>query len=405
MTIRVEVFDSYSAVSPPDWERLAASRSVFQELAWYQIAPPYGRLRLLTAYRGQHPIGILPLYILDSPSHYYHTPRDLFCGFRERALLETNPESLSLLREASGADWFPAVVSVCPYGYRGGLIADTQNEDVVEVADAIASTAADVCLQEGVHVAAYYYLNETDDSVWLAALARKGVQISVAGADCILEVRWSSLNAYFSALGPRGRRLRAEHRHAYRDDELQWLTLRYCDDGPDAELTRVAKTLFAGTALRHGDSDPPFSLYEKALCSWPGCRLLLAGAPAGDDFRSALLVFAKGEKLYPKFFGTNGVRGDYFILTYPLLLELAITAGVRLIEYGGGSHKAKLLRGARLRWLLAGIQVYDHGLVTPVANLLPHYDTAKVAHFSDLAARYQYDHTPPPRPFVQWGNT
>jgi len=129
----------------------------------------------------------------------------------------------------------------------------------------------------------------------------------------------------------------------------------------------------------------------------PGRRILLMAESFGD-LRAALLVFEKGNVLYPKFFGSTGARGDYFYLAFSWLVEIAIAYGATRIEYGGGCHQAKLLRGGLLRWLFGGVRVYDERLDSCLSVLLPLYHAAKLMHFSELAKQYQIDHTPPPLP-------
>lgn len=344
------------------------------------------------------------MYILESPGHYYHTPRDLFCGSRELAILEATGRPVAPLERAASAKWFPSAVSISPYGYRGGLIYTGQDDDAVELAEAVAFAADSVCQQEGVRIATYFHLNETDDLTWIMALARQNARITIVGADCNLRVRWRSLEEYFRWLGPRGRRQRSKHRQVLKTANMRWQAMTLGRNGLDSGMSRAVAALFASTARKHSDTGPPTSLYESLLCSWPCHRLLLLGETMEGKKRSALLVFAKEKRLYPKFFGTIGVRDDYFFLTYSWLLDRAITEGACCIEYGGGSHQAKLLRGAHLRWLVAAVRVYEKHLSACLADMLPHYETAKFVHFSELASRYQVDHTPPARPITLNGD-
>jgi hypothetical protein len=104
--------------------------------------------------------------------------------------------------------------------------------------------------------------------------------------------------------------------------------------------------------------------------------------------RSALLVFAKGSTLYPKLFGAAGVRDDYFYLTYSGLVARGIDEHATAIDYGGGNHLSKLLRGARLRWHVAALRVYDRRLQARLGAFWPVYGRAKTAYFRTLASRY-----------------
>lgn len=392
MRVRIEIYDSLAALPEGDWSRLSSARSVFQDLAWYQRAPAPGRLRLVAAYDPDgRPLALLPLFVLERPTHYYHTPREVFCGFRERALLEATAQPTATLDRAREAEWFPSLLSISPFGYRGGLIAASRL-DSAEVYAAIARAVDRLCQDEGVRVAAHYYLNEEDDGAWLDALGAQGAWTIIVGADCNLDLRWQSLSEYFREFGPRGRRLRAQHRRfqAVRR-RAQWLM---ADE--EAPLSQTLTGMFATTAQRYQEPDPPLSLYNSVCRSWSGRRLLLTIETPRGDTRSGLLVLSKDNKFYPKFYGTDGARDDYFHLTFTWLLEFAIAEGITRIEYGGGSHQAKLLRGARLRWLFASLQIYDRHLAARLDEFIPYYQTAKQSYFTQLALRYHVDHAPPP---------
>ena len=399
MKFETVIYDSLDAVSAADWDSLAYARSVYQDAAWYRAAPAPGRLRLVAAHDGAGRLrALLPLFIIARSGHYYHSPREVLCGHRELALMEATSQPTRGLRRAAECEWLPALISVSPYGYRGGVIAGGDRDDP-RLHTALARAADELCRREGVRVAAHYYLNEDDDRVWLDALAARGARQTIVGADCNLDVRWSSLGEYFRDLGPRGRRLRAKHRRLQRTATRAMSLAPAPDQTTPGDARGGAITeLFASAARRHGDCDPPRALYERALRSWPGARLLLTAEAAGGVPRSALLVFQKGGKFYPKFYGADGARDDYFFLTYTRLLELAIAGGTRRIEYGGGSHQAKLLRGARLRWLFASLQVYDRQLSDRLDEFLPYYETAKYSYFTQLALRFHVDHAPAPAP-------
>lgn len=391
MSVEVTVHDSLDAVAAADWERLAGARSVFQALAWYRRAPAIGALRLFVAREGGRVRALLPAYVLREPGHYYHTPRELFCGFRERALLAGQPAAAALLERAAAARWFPALVSVSPYGYRGGLIADP---DCPAAGAAILRGATALCRREGIAVAAYHYLNRDDDRGWLEALAADGARIVLTGADCNLDVGWSSLEEYFRSLGEhRGRRVRAEHRAALRRTDVVWRRHVLAPGGPPPEpqLARRAGRLFALGAARHADDHPAPAFNEALVGSWPGTRFLLAGERADGCLRSALLVLAADGTLYPKLFGAAERGGDYFFLTFSRLVQYAIGERFTRIEFGGGSHQAKLLRGARLRRLFAALYVFDRALDAALNDFAPLYEAAKSAYFADLTARYQTD--------------
>jgi len=276
---------------------------------------------------------------------------------------------------------------VSPFGYRGGIIGDAGDPSARDVALALVRAADACCRREEVRALLYYGLTAADDTVLVQALAEEHVPAFVVGAHCELSVRWPTLDAYFTALGERGRRLRSKYRQAERDTAVRWRTLSAEGRGCGVSLSEAAIELFSRTARNHGDTLPPVGLYRALLEEWTGPRHLLVGESADGRVRSALLVLQRGTTLFPKCFGATA-RGDYFHLTFAKTIELAIRLGATRIAYGGGSHDAKLLRGAELVWLLGAIVAYDGELSGALRLAVPAYADAKQQYFSGLAARY-----------------
>lgn len=392
MTIHVQVFPSYPNLVVDDWTRLCSIRSVFQELAWYQSIPAVYQPRFVVAFRDNSPIALLPFFIFHGPDLYYHTPYSLLTGFRERAIFEAIGISPHILEQADTVPWYPAAVAMTPYGYKGGIITNEYGEEFELVAHAILIVLDEICRHEGIQMLAHFYLNQRDDSAWIAALAHHGAHVTVVGADCNMDVRWNSIDAYFQSLTPsRARTLRAERRKSLSNPEVTWRVISNMTP-LDPTLLEATAQLFAQTALKHLDPAPPLELYKNILFSWPGTWYLLIGETSMGTLRSAVLAFAKNATLYPKFTGSANVRNDYFFLVYSFLLELAISQGITRIEFGGGSHQAKLLRGASPRWLFMATQTYNPLLKAYLDDLLPLYEKAKTTYFSQLANRYQVVH-------------
>lgn len=385
---------SFEAVEAADWTCLARGRSVFQEVEWYRSAPAPGALRLLLATRGGRPVAILPLFLVTAPTHYYHSPREVLCGSRERPLLQAAGTPAAVLDAAQRAPWLPALVSVSPYGYRGGAVSAGLDE---EAAAALVQAVDEVGRIEGVRLSALHYLTEAEDAPLIKALLQRGGAVAIAGAECRLDLAWGAVDEYLRWLGPSRVKLRREYERAMAAGGGRW-RWEAREAGPfPADVAGPAAFLFARASRQHHELEPPTSLFEHALRRWPGPRLLSWSEDARGRMRSALLVFRKEARFFPKFYGSF-VRDDYFVLTFGRLVEQAMAAGVASIEYGGGSHQAKLLRGARCSWMLMGLRAYDAGLAALLERLLPEYVAAKALYFGRLAERWQLDHRPPPVP-------
>jgi predicted N-acyltransferase len=263
---------------------------------------------------------------------------------------------------------------------------DRGDPSASQVAVALVRAADACCRREQVRALFYYGLLAAEDRVLLEALGDEHVSSFLVGAHCDLLVRWPTLDAYFAALEERGRRLRSRYRQAQRDPETRWEVLSADGGELGGPLREAAIELFGRTARGYGDAAPPLGLYRALLGEWPRPRHLLMGESANGQLRSALLVLEHGSTLYPKYFGATA-RGDYFHLTFAKTIELAIRLGATRIAYGGGSHEAKLLRGAELVALFGAFVAYDGALSDALNDALPAYTDAKQAYFQELVAR------------------
>ncbi len=114
MNIHVNVHSSFKAILPAQWDRLAVSRSIYQDLQWYENAPLPGRLRLITASTEGELCAILPLFIVTEPSHYYHSPRaNCFAAFVSNYCSSLTPVKIAhskrLWQRAGFQQPFPSV--------------------------------------------------------------------------------------------------------------------------------------------------------------------------------------------------------------------------------------------------------------------------------------------------------
>lgn len=361
---QVKIIDSCNDVSDETWTEIASGRSVFQQKYWFNAVPHPGKLTLIGAWFQNKLAVILPVFIVEKPGHYYHNPPDI---------LEQHKEN-----------WYPCAVTVSPFGYRGGIICKHPEEIPSDVYDMIINEARLFFRTRNVRMAAFYYLNKNDDGIWMEALHSAGIGTHVVGADCNLELKWDSMDDFFQSLGAhRKSRVRAEFRKLSAGS--QWKKRTKWEKNDVGVIDAVAE-LFASTQRKH-HHETDGNWHRSFLQELSEDRFLLTVESEGN-IRSALLVFRKGNVLCPKFYGDKNVKGDYFLLCYYLLIQEAIQSGVKRIEFGGGSHKAKLLRGASLRPLYMGIEVFDQKLAGMLESYLPLYEKAKKDYFSVIRDRY-----------------
>jgi hypothetical protein len=281
-----------------------------------------------------------------------------------------------------------AAVTTSPYGYRGGAhgAGAAGRPALAALADTLLAHARE---RGATHVLSHY-LTEDGDSAWIEALAERGGVPLMLGADAVLDVRWAHMDEYHEWLGRSRRSVRG--RAARGEPGVAWSVRT--EPGLDPEQRQVPE-LFERQAARFDPAGgPPSGLLRAIATGDPFERVLLTAAEPGSPPRSALAAIDRDGVLHPKFFGTTKPRADYFPIVYTRLIAHAIDHGRRRIEYGGGSHRAKLFRGARLRPLLGVLCVLDGRLRDRILPLAGSLSEAKLAYFSALAERWHTDHLP-----------
>lgn len=359
----------------------------YQTRGWYAAAGLLDRVTVLETGTGSGAV-TLPAWRVEEDAHYYHVPRNLLCGHREEPFL--GPVDPAELRALS---WGPALVTVSPYGYHGGPAYGTGREPgaFAELADRMLGLAA----EWDVSVVLSHYLFEDRDMAWIEALAQRGGVPLVLGADCGMDLVWSSVGEYLAGFGSSRRSVRKAHARLRRST-LDWTMHRAPGAGPGQG---AAVRLFADYTARFDHTNPPPRSLLQAVADGRAIdRVLLSVAEPGGEARSIMAALIQDGVLYPKFFGTVQPRTDYFDLAYGRLIEYALAGGYRRIEFGGGTHQAKLLRGARLRYALGVLFVRDPALRGPALTAARQISSAKLRHFSELAARWQVDHHAPSPP-------
>ena len=372
------------------WRELAAWRSPFQSPAWYEAAGFSPGVTLIGAGdRGDGPAALVPVWEAGEPAHYYHAPRCVLFGEREERLVPDG-ESLHSLR---AADWGASLVTVSPFGYRGGAIAAPGQPPAVfeELSLALVAHAR----HRRARVLLSHFLFEDEDSPWIRALVEAGGLPLVLGAQAVLPVSWSSLDEYLS-------RLRQGHRSLQERQErgapgLAWTAHDEVGTGPgQGRLARLLRERL----LQHDRVAAPLSLLEAIVEGASMPRVLFSVGPAGAPARSGLAALVQGTTLYPKFVAAARPDHDYFPLVFARVVEYAIARGYRLVDYGGGSHQAKLARGCRLRFALGVVFFFDPGLKAAAAPAARRLSRAKLDDFRALAQRWHPQKLAPTVPAI-----
>ncbi|MBO4208394.1 hypothetical protein [Micromonospora echinofusca] len=365
------------------WAGLSGSRSPYQWPQWYAAAGWLPRTRLLTAGRAA-----VPVWLLDRSAgpHYFHDPVELLTGVREEQFLAGDAGLAAALREQTAAS--RVLLTMSPYGYRGGALAgDADRGDLVELVARMREHAAGV----GASMVVSHYLFDGDDDPWLAALTAAGGVRVLLGADAVLDVTWDSLADYWRWLGSSRRSLR-RGRNVPDDRRLVWEVRE--EPGRSPAQRDVADLLHHQVTRFDPTAPAPVGLLREVTDGYALPRTLLSVAEPGRPARSAAVVLRRTDTLYAKFFGSREARADYLPLAYPRLISYAIAGGFRRIEYGGGSHQAKLMRGARLRPCWGVLFVLDRASCDGLESLARRVSLRKLAYFADLVRTWQVDSLP-----------
>lgn len=394
MSIDVGVFDGPDALSEATERQLGRGRPLLST-SWLRAAPLPGELRLLVAHRGGRAVAALPLFRISAPASDFDDPRALLCGARVRALAAAAGHPTAGFEALEAREWYPAALSAVPYAYRGGVLGSC---DDTELVGALAQEARALCRREGVRTCLHGFLYDENDSDWIKALRAQGARPVLLGAHAELTIAWETLEEYFRWLGRRKVRQEFTAHARALGVEHQRLEREPMESFP-REIAAEVLELFSASSRRRGD-EPPMGLHHALLEAWPARRVLFMGRD-GTRIRSALLCLEGDRVLYPKVYGSFRRNHDYFGLVFRELLCFALASGARRIEYGGGSHQAKLHRGASLRWVLGMIETYDGCLREALNAHVPALNAALVGHFSDLCRRFGRGHVAPnPSPVI-----
>lgn len=332
------LFHSLKEIDPREWDRLAGENA-FATHGWLLTVERCSRGRIEPLYFVHREDGVAvasTVCYVVSRSNDVETLDHMIFG---RATNAARTLRLSLL---------PALVCgpALGYGWHIGLdaaLTAPESERVRTIMiDAMEAAARDRSLELSF---AHVMDHERELTQQLRArdyLRCRNVPVAV------LDIRWSTFDAYLEHLPPRAR---SEFRRQIKHNRAAGTVVDSATTMQGRER-RVLELLDAN-ARKHSRLD--FALNERCFASFDahmGARGRLFTATKADAVTAACLVLRQGTCAYAVAVGVDQDRaGDdytYFHLTYNSTIADAIGSGVTRLYFGRGLYDVKLRRGCRL---------------------------------------------------------
>ncbi|HEV2780520.1 MAG TPA: GNAT family N-acetyltransferase [Actinophytocola sp.] len=336
----LETVPTLDAIGDHELDPLTAGRTFYVSRPWLKaVERRHGdRIAYLTCRDGKGTLrGVCPVY-WDAGSCGYYDPFD---HFLHRSGAEFNRD-----------DWSPAYLVGSRAAYSCEFLVDPtmapdQRRDVLAL---LLDSAAAHAGETGAASLSALYLNPRG-AAQLGEVLDDDRACYIAGASSVLDVPWSSMEEYVTAMGRgRGTNIRREMR--------VFAGAGYTVAGGRlSDWIDVAADLFSQLERRYGHeasaADEAAELRTLAACADEHSHVLVI--KDGADVVGAMLLFVWEGVVYIRSAGFNYAATkrafEYFNLVYETI-RFAIRHGYHRIDMGMATYRAKLARGARLepRW-------------------------------------------------------
>jgi|GEM_PF-5699863 len=326
-----------------DEQRELTDASPFLGPVWLQAqqkaAPDLVPFHTL-ATRGTGEVALLPGYLVDGPRDADLDPRSYL---------------------GHDADVFPALVLGSPGAYRSEVafnfwtptLAQTMMDAVIAEARAAGARV----------VVAPWIADRPGNDALTASLASHGAGSAFWAVEDFVALNRAGWDGHLAALSKKTRyRLREDEARA---GDLGVEIRRLDGEEIRPHLTRIAE-LVNLTQDRH---DTPASRVDVLLHGLVESGVSVRAYVGERDglLVSASVAVRKGRRLHVKWSGTDEaamgeLSGVYFPVTFVSAIKDGYTEGLRVVEFGAGSHRAKALRGSRSREVTSSLLVLDEAL-------------------------------------------
>jgi predicted N-acyltransferase len=395
--VSIEVAHSFAELDAGAWDALQPD-SLFTSSAWLRRVE--GTLSPQSAYvlardeRGR-PVAGLAAYLVQ-PGAYplFDPPRlvvrpDLLAGLAafqpERERRETEALARALAPELAGR--YPVAVCVSPYSSAAGIAGDLRRQDV---AAALLDALHQVARDREARSSALLNLGERQRQALAGELRDRGYLGAVLAARSTLAVRWRSFDAYLASL-PGKRRLEVRRElHAF---QRHGLRAEVVDGSALGGILQELIPLYASQQRKYG-LDASIEAARGTL-EWIRERFAdVTRVVVVRDTDHALafhLLYEVGGTIHSYLGGqTYEQRAHdgfaYFDAVFYEPVRLAISRGIRRIDYGTESYWAKVARGCALEPLTSFVDL-GNDLRPELPRLLALLDRAQRVQLERLGER------------------
>jgi predicted N-acyltransferase len=339
--IRLQHYDSMSAIDPLQWRQLDAL-SGFSSYGWLKTVEncatgPYAP-HYIVAYCQEQPVGAVILELVNDVD-------------RENAIVRRVFGGRSLLRHTFGKSLVPNLVGGTPFGYGGQFLINsgTGREQTVRVVRELLLAAEKLSETLG---APLWFSDVLECDPLLVDILRDAGYLSCRYLPLAeIELKWDTFDDYVANLKKRYKNIGKDIRRERNRCESAGVLLEEPEEIADTD--KVFVNLANQTYSKHGDLALPFTEgFFSNLKNELGNELLVCNAQLDGKILGFVTMFTDGSTAWAGSYGldytSSASRFVYFNLVLQWPVRKAIELGLNKLVLGRGHYDLKLRRGCTL---------------------------------------------------------
>ncbi|MCM3666376.1 GNAT family N-acetyltransferase [Mesobacillus subterraneus] len=345
----ISIVNSLDEIAEEEFLPLSQGRSFYVSRPWLLAIE---RLRGRdTAYitsrdRTGNLLGVLPIYWGKPSTRGYYEP---YKRFLERSQGEFNEK-----------DWSPSFIigSRAAYSCEFLLSNDIEQAEQNEVLKAMLEFAEEFRKEWGSASTSVLYMTDSGSMQLKKNITNPA--FFLAGAHAVLEIKWKSFDEYLA-------HLKGRDRVTVRREERVFSSAGYrIESAKLGDSIDVFAELFANHENKYGHKTTPQkeAIELNTLVDTANEYSHVLVLKLGERAVGCILLFLWEKTIYARTVGFDfslvGQAFEYFNLAYYEVIRFAIENGFRHVDYGMGTYRAKLKRGANLKPLWGYVNSEGH---------------------------------------------